>query len=116
MPPGVDPEIPRIVVHRVGGPCCCTVARRAIMRKHLRHMIRIRHLPEIRLVALETIGVLQLIVTAHVTCLACRGTVRSGKGESRGAVVERCRTPRRRGVALRTIVAEVPGHVIWIRR
>jgi len=115
MRPRVDPEILRVMVHRVGCPCSCTVAGRTIMREHLRHVIRIRHLLEIRRMTLIAFRILELIVAVCMTCLTRRGRVRTGKWEVRGVVVERCRTPRRRGVALRTIVAEIPGHVIRIR-
>ena len=92
---GIDPEILRVMVHRVGYPCSCTVAGRTIMREHLRHVIRIRHLLKIRLMTLVTIGVLQLIVAIHMTCLACCGTMRSREREIRRRVIERRRAPRR---------------------
>jgi len=95
MPPRVDPEVLCVMVHRVRSPRRCFVTWRAIMREHLRYVIRIRHLLKIRLVALEAIGILQLVIAIHVTCLACRGTVRSCQRKIRGAVIERCRTPRR---------------------
>ncbi len=66
----VDLEVCRIMVHCVRRPHTRAVACRACMRELLRHMIRVRHLLEIRLMALVTIRIHKLVVAIHVTRLA----------------------------------------------
>lgn len=63
----INPEKCRIMVHRIRRPHARAVTRCAIMRELLRHMVRVRHLLEIRLMTLVTIRVYKLVVAIHVT-------------------------------------------------
>jgi len=79
-------------------------------------VIRIRRSIEICCVALIAIGVSQLVVSIHMTCLALGRNVSTCQREVRGVVVECGRSPMHSRVALRTIVAKIPSYVIRIRR
>ncbi len=86
--------------------CCAMVERRwlprcggmtlcAIMVEVSSHVIRIRRLLEIRLMALVAILIHYLVIAANVTCLALLRNMCTGQWEVRRAVIERTSLPTR---------------------
>lgn len=92
------------------------MALRAIVIEIPCHMIGIGRTGEIRLMALITLRIYELVVPIDVTCLTLYGNVGSCQREARRGMIEGRRLPRGCGVTLRAIVIEVSAHVAWIRR
>jgi hypothetical protein len=92
------------------------MALRAIMIEIPCHMIGICRIGEIRLMALITLRIHELVVPIDVTCLTLYGTMGSCQREARRGMIEGRRLPRRCGVTLRAIVAEVAARVTWVCR
>ena len=94
MVTGVDPEIRSVMVHRVRCPYARAMAHGAVMGELLCHMVRIRHLLEVCLMALITISIDQLVVAIHMAGLALHGSVRTRQREPCRAVIKCRRIPR----------------------
>lgn len=61
-------------------------------------------------------GICEVVIPVDVACGTGLTNMRSLKREVRVAMIERCGTPRCQRVALRTIVRELIGAVVGIRR
>jgi len=69
------------------------VALRAIVTEVPRHVIRVRRLLELLLMALVTIRVMQLVVAIHMARLALLCDVRARQREGRRVMIECCIAP-----------------------
>ena len=91
------------------------MALRAIVAEVPRHVIGIRCAVEIRCMALVAIRIMQLVIAIGVTRLALHCDVRPSQREQCRTVVKCRASPIRSRMALRTIVAEIPRHMIRVR-
>ena len=80
-----------------------------------RHVIWVRCIGKICSMTLIAICKMQLVVAIGVTRLALHCDVRPSQREQCRTVVKCRASPIRSRMALRTIVAEIPRHVIWVR-
>ena len=92
------------------------MALRTIMVEVPGDVVRVRRPLEIRLMALEAIGICKMVVAVGVAGLTLHRNVPPCQREPRRIVIESCCIPGGGGVTLRTIVAEVPGSMIRIER
>ena len=104
------------MIERRIAPRDCVVTHGAIVTETSCDVVGICDSLELRLVALVTIDVHELVVVAGVTRLARKTRVRAGEGEIRLSVVERSPAPARCRVTHGTIVTEISGDVIRVGR
>ncbi len=98
-------------------PCTGVVTHLAGLREPSRHVIRIGRTLEIFQVARHAGRARQAVVVVHVAIgtLSRGNRMRPGQCKVDQRVIERCRLPCDRRVALRTIRRKVRGHVVRIR-
>ena len=92
------------------------VTLRAIMVEIAADVVRVCRLLEIRLVTLVAVRVRQLVVAVGVARLALHRNVCPCQREPCRIMIKCRRGPGGRGMALRTVVAEVPGRMVGIER
>ncbi len=97
----------RVVERRIP-PRGSRVALLAGLREIRLHVVRIRRPLEILQVAADAgrVRAGQIVVAVHVALRALQRGMSTGQRESRGRVIERCRRPVRRGMALLTSLRE----------
>lgn len=81
-------ELRRRMIEGRRFPCRDRVAGRAVMSKVPENMIGCRCCGEILLMALVTVGVLQIVIPGNVTCLARLNSVRTLEREHRCGMIE----------------------------
>ncbi len=89
----VNPEICRIVIHRIRRKHGRAVAHRTIVRELLCHVVGIGHSLVVCRVAHIAIRVVQLVVPVHMARLALERRVCAGQRECGRAVVKGCGSP-----------------------
>jgi len=109
-------EVCGSMIKRAPIPACCRVTLRAVVTEIARNVVRVRCLLEIRLVALVTLCVRELIVSVDVARLACSGRMRTCQREVGRCMIERRWSPDGRRMALGAFVTEVRRHMVWTRR
>ena len=95
-------------------PDGCGVAGSAIVIEVSQHVVGIGRLGELRRMTHIAIGVLQLIVAVRMALGTLGGRMSTGQRELRCRMVERCGFPGRLGMALQTVMGELPGYVVGI--
>ena len=99
-----------------GLPSVHRMALQTVASEFAGHMVRRLGRIELRLMTLEAIHILQRVISIDVAIQAGHRSVRAQQRELGCCVVEGGRLPRRGAVALRTVVAEFPRHVVGILR
>ncbi len=110
----VDPEVRRVVVHRVRGPDARAMATRTILREDLIYMVRICHSGIVGRMALVTVLIRKSVVAIRMTLGAGEWNVRPRERELCIRVVECCRLPSGLRVASRAVVTEASGDMVRI--
>ena len=103
------------VIKRAVAPCRRGVAERAVGRELCLHMVGVRRRVVVRHVAGIARAARQVVIPIAVALRALQVGVSAGQRESRGAVVEVRRLPRRCVVAALASRREIKCHVIGIR-
>jgi hypothetical protein len=109
-------ELCRTVVKRRRPPCRRGVTHLTILTEAVGNVVRIRRLLKIRLVALSTARIHKLVISIRVTRQTWYTGMVTCQRELRQVVIETRRLPRRRCMTGLTILTEVVGNVVRIRR
>jgi hypothetical protein len=95
-------------------PYGCGVAGGTVVIEVSQHVVGIGRLGELRRMTHVAVGVLQLVVAARMAPGTLGSRMRTGQREFRRCMVKRRRFPCRLGVALQTVMVELPGYVVGI--
>lgn len=97
-------------------PVDSAVADRAVLREACRHVRRIAGAVEFTAVAAVARRRQRCVVVVHVALAARSSRMRASEREACFRMVERCRAPAARGVALRAVLRESARNVTGIAR